>query len=147
MLKIALVVEQLRTPVGALSGALTEAGHEITVLHQGDDLTTALAACQPDVVHAHSWAVGNAALAEARKLDVPFVFTPHTLAGTPEPAVLRSADQVLATFKAQVPPLLAAGTPRQNISVVPYGVDVHHFTRTAIVRKDGWHTALSRWVT
>jgi glycosyltransferase involved in cell wall biosynthesis len=32
------------------------------------------------------------------------------------------------TFTAQVPMLLAAGVPRQNISVVPHGVDPGHFS-------------------
>ena len=153
MLKIAMLAEQhqLRAPAGmsriphliALSEALAAVGHEVTVLvrrtgpDEGmavpgvqvlryDDLTTALASCRPDVVHAHCWADGLAA--SARVLEVPFVVRPHGPTGAWEPAVLRSADQVLATFTAQVPLLLAAGVSRQKISVVPHGVDIDHFT-------------------
>lgn len=153
MLKIAMVAEyhQLRgvsrtPPVMALARALTDAGHEVMVLarrvgsgpvkesdagsfgvrwYRGD-LTAALKSCQPDIVHAHSATTGPAAA--ARALDVPFVLTTHASTSTPEPDVLRSADQVLATYSAQVPWLLAAGVLRQNISVVPYGVDIDHFT-------------------
>lgn len=146
MLKIALVAdpEQLRKPAGAsrtphlvaLSEALARAGHEVTVLvrrdgesrpagvrvlRYGDDLTAALTSCRPDVVHAH-WPAGG--LAVARALDVPFVSTVHA----PHAAAVAGADRVLATFSAQVPALLTAGVPRQDISVVPYGVDVDHFT-------------------
>jgi glycosyltransferase involved in cell wall biosynthesis len=155
MLKIVMVAErhQLRASAGtsrtphlvALSEALATAGHEVTMLVRRDrpgeeiaaprvrmlrceDLTAALASCRPDVVHAHCSAVGPAAFAGARALDVPFVFSTHDSTNPHEPAVLRSADQVLATFTAQVPMLLAAGVPRQNISVVPYGVDIDHFT-------------------
>jgi D-inositol-3-phosphate glycosyltransferase len=155
MLKIVMVAErhQLRVPAGtsrtphlvALSEALATAGHEVTVLVRRDrpgeelvaprvrmlrckDLPAALASCRPDVVHAHCLAVGPAAFAGARALDVPFVFSPHDSTDPHELAVLQSADQVLATFTAQVPMLLAAGVPRQNISVVPYGVDIDHFT-------------------
>jgi glycosyltransferase involved in cell wall biosynthesis len=155
MLKIALVVEhdQLRKPAGAmrtphlvaLSEALARAGHEVTVLVQrgeesrpveeagvrvlryGHDLTAALRSCRPDVVHAHCGAEGLAASAVARALDVPFVFTLHASTAAPAAAALSGADRVLATFSAQVPSLLAAGVRRQDISVVPYGVDVDHF--------------------
>lgn len=152
MLKIALVVEhdQLRQPAGAsripplvaLAEALAHAGHEVTVLvrregdarsgeeagvlvrRYGDDLAAALTSCRPDVVHAHCRAEGLAASAVARALDVPFVSTVHA----PHPDAVAGADRVLATFSAQVPALLTAGVPRQDISVVPYGVDVDHFT-------------------
>jgi glycosyltransferase involved in cell wall biosynthesis len=149
MLKIAMVAEHDQlwkrggvSPVVALAEALTDAGHEVTVLARRDgsgpaeepggfpvrwyrdDLTAALRSCRPDLVHAHSAAAAPAA--GARALDVPFVLTPH--AGVQGSDVLRSAGQVLATYSAQVPRLLAAGVLRQNISVVPYGVDIDHFT-------------------
>lgn len=150
MLRIAMVAEhdQLRgvSTLMALVEALAETGHEVTVLarrvgtgpveesgpggsrvlRHGDDLTAALRSCQPDIVHAHGGA--TAPSAAARALDVPFVLTPHTSTAVREPEVLRSADQVLATYSAQVPRLLAAGVLRHNLSVVPYGVDVDHFT-------------------
>jgi D-inositol-3-phosphate glycosyltransferase len=153
MLRIAMVAEhdQLREvprtpPVIALAEALTDAGHEVTVLARRvgsrpveesdagsslvrwyrDDLTAALRSCRPDIVHAHS--ASPRPSAGARALGVPFVLTTHASTSTPEPDVLRNADQVLATYTAQVPWLLAAGVLRQNISVVPYGVDIDHFT-------------------
>jgi len=154
MLKIAMVAErgQLRTTSGAertphlvaLCEALAGAGHDVTVfvrrddgldgvpgrfrvLPYGSDLAGALATCRPDIVHGHSWTEGLAASAGARAADVPFVFTPH-LSNRERDTVLRRADHVLATYSAQVPALLATGLSREDISVVPYGVDVDHFT-------------------
>jgi D-inositol-3-phosphate glycosyltransferase len=133
LLKIAMVAERgqlrgtARTPhVVALSEALTRAGHEVTVLPRGGagDLTAAVRACRPDVVHAHCRS--DHAAAVARALDVPFVFSPH--ADLQDPAVPLRADHVLVTFTRQRQRLIAAGVPRQHTSVVPYGVDIDHFT-------------------
>lgn len=111
MLKIAMVADQERTPhVVALSEALTNAGHEVTTFHAGS---------RPDVIHTHRWS--DEALAAARRLDVPLVVT--TRADRRE----READHVIATYSGQRQLLVAAGVPRENISVVPYGVDLDHF--------------------
>jgi glycosyltransferase involved in cell wall biosynthesis len=153
MLKIAMITEHdqlrgvTRTPTFvALAGALADIGQEVTVLARRvgsepvqeldargfrvrwyrDDLTAVLRSCRPDIVHAHS--VISAPAAGAHTLDVPFVLTPHASISTRESDLLRSADHVLATYSAQVPRLLVAGVLRKNISVVPYGVDIDHFT-------------------
>jgi glycosyltransferase involved in cell wall biosynthesis len=127
MLKIAMVAEhaQLRgtAHVAALAEAMTRAGHEVTVLGGKDNLTAAVRACRPDVVHAHCRS--DDAMAAARALDVPFVFSLHADLREPVP---RRADHVLVTFTRQRQRLIAAGVPRQHTSVVPYGVDVDHFT-------------------
>jgi D-inositol-3-phosphate glycosyltransferase len=136
MLKIAMVAgpSQLRKPtatsrtqpVVALSAALVSAGHEVTAhAGQGTALTAAVRSCRPDIVHAHRWS--EDALLAARALDVPFVFSPHTFADGWERALPQGADHVLATFSAQRQRLVRAGVPRQNISVVPYGVDLGRF--------------------
>jgi D-inositol-3-phosphate glycosyltransferase len=157
VLKIAMVAERgqlrarpdaVRTPhLVALCEALAGAGHEVTVvvrrddgleedtarwpfavLRRDNDLAGALASCRPDIVHGHSWSDGVAAANGARALDVPFVFTPHAASPKYESAVLPRVDHVLAVYTAQLPWLLAAGVSRRDISVVPCGVDVAHFT-------------------
>jgi D-inositol-3-phosphate glycosyltransferase len=125
MLRIAMVADQLHDPaevsrtshVVALAEALTTAGHEVTVLDH--DVTAGLRACRPDVVHAYGR--HDEAQAVARVLDVPFVVRAHA-------AVPHDADHVLAAFSGQQKQLIAAGVPREDISVVPYGVDLDHYT-------------------
>lgn len=134
MLRIAMVAargqlrkptETSRTPhVVALSEALARAGHEVMAFTSDGDVTAAVRSSRPDVVHAHCWS--DEALAAARKLDVPFVFRTHELADIE--GALSDADHVLAAFSAQQQQLIAAGVARENISVVPYGVDLDHFT-------------------
>ncbi|WP_049573258.1 glycosyltransferase [Nonomuraea sp. SBT364] len=96
----------------------------------------------PDVVHAHFWMSGQAALQAAE--DVPVVQTFHALgtvkrrwqgAADTSPAhriatereIGRRADAVLATCRDEVLELRAMGVPEQRISVVPCGVDVDTF--------------------
>jgi glycosyltransferase involved in cell wall biosynthesis len=117
LLKIAMVADQLTPRVVALSDALTAAGHEVAVLAR----PAAVRAYRPDVVHAHRWS--DETLAAARALDVPLVVR----ARTSDHAALRDADHVLASFSGQRQQLVAAGVPRENISVVPYGVDLDNF--------------------
>lgn len=113
--------KQARPPqVAELSSALVSAGHEVATF-TGRNLA-ALRRFRPDVVHAHCSSAD--ALAATRKLDVPFVAG----ADVGEPALLRAADHVLATFTGQRERFLAAGVRREDISVVPYGVDLDHFT-------------------
>jgi glycosyltransferase involved in cell wall biosynthesis len=98
----------------------------------------------PDVVHAHFWMSGMAALAAAPRLGIPVVQTFHALgavkkryqglADTSPPQRLRiertigcSASAVLATCADEVRELTAMGVPRQRIRVVPCGVDTDHF--------------------
>ncbi|ROP66868.1 glycosyltransferase [Curtobacterium sp. PhB115] len=106
---------------------------------------------RPDVVHAHFWMSGHAALeavaqvqARTGGIRIPVVQTFHALgvvkrrhqgaADTSpaerewiEPAVGRSVDQVIATCSDEAFELKALGVPLHRISVVPCGVDVSLF--------------------
>jgi D-inositol-3-phosphate glycosyltransferase len=111
-------------------------------------------AAPPDVVHAHFWMSGKAALAGVRGLDVPVVQTYHALGTVKkrhqgaddtspperlaiEAAIGRACRRVLATCADEVAELVAMGVERERVSVVPCGVDPRHFapvgdpTRTA----------------
>jgi glycosyltransferase involved in cell wall biosynthesis len=112
---------------------------------------------RPDVVHAHFWMSGVAALAGVRGVDapleVPVVQTFHTLgaveqrhqgasASPPErlrmeSAVGRRVDRVLAACTDEVQELARMGVPRTSVSVVPCGVDIEHFTPTGPVAPRG----------
>ena len=153
----------LRTPhLMALAGALAGAGHDVTVYTRTGGtaraeeigsrgfrvvrlkgrfraaLTDALRATPPDVVHAHSGSVWQAAAAASRELGVPFVYGMHTVADDPaavrdhdpaaDLAAAYAADRVVVSFSGQVRKLVRDGVPREKIAVVPYGVDVDHFT-------------------
>ena len=99
---------------------------------------------RPDVVHAHFWMSGLAALAAARPLGLPVVQTFHALgsvkarhqgaADTSPPEriaaerqLARSVDLVLATCTDEVAELRALGTPPSHIRIVPCGVDTEMF--------------------
>lgn len=99
----------------------------------------------PDVVHAHFWLSGIAAVAGARGLGIPVVQTFHSLGvvrkryhgtkdGSPaqrirlERAVGRDVDSVVATCSDEVFELVRMGVSRRKITVVPGGVDCARFT-------------------
>ncbi|MFC5828544.1 glycosyltransferase [Nonomuraea insulae] len=100
------------------------------------------AARPPDIVHAHFWMSGQAALRAAGGL--PVVLTYHAL-GTvkrhwqgdadtspahrieTEREIGQRADAVLATCGDEVRELCAMGVPEQRIAVVPCGVDLSAF--------------------
>ncbi|RCG30255.1 glycosyltransferase family 1 protein [Sphaerisporangium album] len=99
---------------------------------------------RPDVVHAHFWMSGMAALAAAADLGVPVVQTFHALgsvkrrwqgsADTSPPARLaierdigRRAAAVIATCSDEVKELAAMDVPVARVSVVPCGVDLGLF--------------------
>lgn len=106
-------------------------------------------AAPPDLVHAHFWMSGVAALEAARRFEapgypVPVVQTFHALGtvkkrhqGTDdtsppqrawlEPSVGRNADRVIATCSDEVFELKAMGVPGARISVAPCGVDLDLF--------------------
>ena len=110
---------------------------------------------RPDVVHGHFWMSGHAALEAVQQVQartggvrIPVVQTFHALgvvkrrhqgdADTSpaerewiEPAVGRTADQVVATCSDEAFELKALGVPLHRISVVPCGVD------TSLFRPDG----------
>lgn len=95
----------------------------------------------PDVVHAHHWLSGLAALSATKGLDVPVVHSFHGLAslrarteGKASPALLRmeralgrGVDKVIATTEAESTELTRLGVARPRISAVPSGVDREKF--------------------
>jgi glycosyltransferase involved in cell wall biosynthesis len=107
-----------------------------------DRLADRWAVRRPDIVHAHFWMSGQAALQAAE--DVPVVQTFHAL-GTvkqrwqgpadtsprhrlaTERAIGARADAVIATCGDEVNELCAMGVPEQRIAIVPCGVDLTEF--------------------
>jgi D-inositol-3-phosphate glycosyltransferase len=98
----------------------------------------------PDVVHAHFWMSGLAALAAARPLGLPVVQTFHALGvvkrrhqgakDTSPPSRLRDeqmlareADRIVATCSDEVFELVRMGADLHRITVVPCGVDLGLF--------------------
>ncbi len=111
---------------------------------------------RPDVVHAHFWMSGYAALSAARPLGIPVVMTFHALGVVKrrhqrerdtspperlavEEQLVRECDRVVATCSDEVFELLRLGGDRRRISVVPCGVDLATFTPRgrALAREDG----------
>lgn len=86
----------------------------------------------PDVIHAHSWTGGLAAMTGARGLGVPVTQTLYTC-GTAhlklERALGRRAAAVIAGSGDEESQLIRLGVPRDHIAIVPYGVDVERFHR------------------
>jgi D-inositol-3-phosphate glycosyltransferase len=114
---------------------------------------------RPDVIDAHFWTSGMAALAGARGLDVPVAQTFTSLRATEErngaaepggaparwrlePAVARTADLLLATSTQEASDLARFGAPRARIRVVPCGVDTDEFTPEGPVAERGSRTRL-----
>lgn len=109
-----------------------------------DRMERLLSRQRPDVVHAHDWPGGLAALACAKRLGIPVVQSFGSLAATErrlrlpgcgtgararvEAAVARSASAVLASSAAEAADLTRLGVPRRSISIVPIGVDTDRFT-------------------
>jgi len=110
-------------------------------------LRTAWAEDRPDVVHAHFWMSGLAALAAAAPLGIPVVHTYHALgivkrrhqgdADTSPPGRIAAeaviadrVDRIVATCTDEVFELVRMGADGQVIRVVPCGVDVARFTPT-----------------
>jgi D-inositol-3-phosphate glycosyltransferase len=99
----------------------------------------------PDVVHAHFWMSGRAALAAGHPLGLPVVQTFHALGVVKrrhqgvkdtsppervavEQAVIRQADAIVATCSDEVFELVRLGADLHRITVVPCGVDLDRFT-------------------
>jgi glycosyltransferase involved in cell wall biosynthesis len=110
----------------------------------GSELAARFAADPPDLVHAHFWMSGLAALSATRDLDVPVVQTFHALGVTKrrfqgrqdtsppvrirmERALARDVDRVIATSTDEATELARLGAARSRITVVPSGVDVDQF--------------------
>ncbi|WP_337062901.1 glycosyltransferase [Kineococcus sp. G2] len=118
-----------------------------------DVLRAEFAQRRPDVVHAHFWMSGTAALSAAREHGVPVVQTFHALgsvkrryqgsADTSPPERLdaerrlaRDVDLVIATCRDEVAELRAAGASPRRVQVVPCGVDTARFADPGEVPAD-----------
>ncbi|MEU7478254.1 glycosyltransferase [Lentzea sp. NPDC042327] len=115
--------------------------------HAGDFvefLERAWTSQRPDVVHAHGWQSGIAAVLSARRSLVPVVQTYHSLGPaqpqdrcatdrdstkrrTVERLVGHEATRVVATSSAEARAVLGMGVDRSKLVVVPTGVDLDLF--------------------
>ena len=101
----------------------------------------------PDVVHAHFWMSGLAALKAGRARGVPVVQTFHALGSVKrrfqgdadtspaerialERRIAREVDLVIATCADEVAELQHMECSTEHVRVVPCGVDTAHFTPT-----------------
>jgi glycosyltransferase involved in cell wall biosynthesis/phosphoheptose isomerase len=108
------------------------------------DLVRAWSADTPDVVHAHFWMSGHAALLAAREVPLPVIQTFHALGVVKrryqgdkdtspderfgiERDLVRRADEIVATCTDEVFELLRLGASRHRLTVVPCGVDLGLF--------------------
>jgi glycosyltransferase involved in cell wall biosynthesis len=106
----------------------------------GDRLRRSWELDRPDVVHSHFWMSGRAALAAARRLNVPVVHTFHALGVVKkrnqgdkdtsppqrlpaEDKIIKRCDRILATCSDELFELVRLGADRRKISVIPCGVD------------------------
>ncbi|GAA3084992.1 glycosyltransferase [Streptosporangium carneum] len=101
----------------------------------GDQLMRRWGQDRPDIIHAHSWTGGLAAIAGANGLDVPFTQT-FSSENTRDArkvrvqrAIGRRASAVIAGCGDEESTLIRLGVPRRNISVIPCGIDVERFRR------------------
>ncbi|KJK48240.1 hypothetical protein UK23_17645 [Lentzea aerocolonigenes] len=121
--------------VHAPAGPAHELGQDDVVPHLGEFarfLTARWAAEAPDVIHAHHWTSGLAAVLGARRTGIPIVQSYHGLEGGEsagiERLVGREAAAVIATSGHEANSLARLGVRRSAISVVPWGVDTRMFT-------------------
>jgi glycosyltransferase involved in cell wall biosynthesis len=110
-----------------------------------DELDRSWSMRPPDVVHAHLWTCGFAALAALRDIaaldTLPVVLTFHSLESpngrTPsarsrwlrlKAAVARGVDRVAASSRRELADLVLLGVRRRRVEVIPNGVDTDLFT-------------------
>lgn len=110
----------------------------------GRELAERLAEQRPDVVHAHFWMSGIAALAATPDTGVPVVQTYHALGTVKrrhqglvdtspheriehERTIARTCARVLASSREERAELIRLGAPVPNVDVVPSGVDLTRF--------------------
>ncbi|MFI7441912.1 glycosyltransferase [Nonomuraea indica] len=87
---------------------------------------------RPDVIHAYSWTGGLAAVAGAKDMNVPVTQTFTTVDTAHmklERALGRRANAVIAGSNDEGSTLIRLGVPRNNIAIVPPGVDTERFHR------------------
>ncbi len=109
------------------------------------DLHRQWSARRPDVVHAHFWMSGYAAVRAAEPLGIPVAMTFHALGivkqrhqrerdTSPverlaiETDLLHTVDRIVATCSDELFELLRLGGDRRSISIVPCGVDPDVFS-------------------
>ncbi len=109
------------------------------------ELSARWADWRPDIVHAHFWMSGKASLDAAAPMSIPVVQTFHALGiekrrhqgnkdTSPQGRLLEeeriatSASHIVATATAEAFELVRMGSNRNNITVVPCGVDLSHFS-------------------
>jgi glycosyltransferase involved in cell wall biosynthesis/phosphoheptose isomerase len=116
---------------------------------------------RPDVVHAHFWMSGHAALAAVAALGLPVVQTFHALGTVKrryqggmdtspprririESEIARRAERILATCSDEVFELMRMGAHSERLTVVPCGVDLGLFSPEGPVaaRSGGWRRLL-----
>lgn len=152
-MRIAMVDAGARSKhVAELAAAQRQLGHHVVVHAQpgksdmGDfakALYTEWQSDPPDVVHAHYWTSGLAAVLGARRGRMPLVQTYHALglveqqyvdnSGMDERINIerllgREVARVAASSSAEVFELVRMGLPRSVIAVVPWGVDAEAFS-------------------
>ncbi|MCP3804395.1 glycosyltransferase [Allokutzneria sp. A3M-2-11 16] len=132
-MRIALVsAEHPRHPhADELPRRLIALGHRVTRLgHSG--LGRELATDPPDVVHAHSWLSGLAALSAAQHTDIPVVQTCDGLDASEHRLVKRvvgrTAARIVVACQDDAAELVSSGVRRSRIAVVPVGVDTKVFS-------------------
>uniref|UniRef100_UPI0039BF26F9 glycosyltransferase n=1 Tax=Lentzea alba TaxID=2714351 RepID=UPI0039BF26F9 len=130
------------------AGPAVKLGSEEVLAHTGEFvgfLKLAWKARRPDVVHAHGWLSGIAALLGARSSQVPVVQTFHAV-GTVAPQHQRAQNpaltkrlaverlvghevaRIVAICSAEARAVLGMGVDRSKLVVVPRGVDLDLFT-------------------
>jgi glycosyltransferase involved in cell wall biosynthesis len=110
----------------------------------GDRLAAAWEDARPDLVHAHFWMSGLAALRATRGTGVPVAQTFHALGSVKrrqqgladtsprnrvalERRLCRQVDHVIATCSDEVAELKALGLPPGRATIIPCGVDTEEF--------------------
>lgn len=148
--------DSVQAHVHDLAEALSARGHDVAVEELRHDpvekmgravrdLEKAWSAAPPNLVHAHLWSAGLAALATMHQSPelgrFPLVQTFHAL-DLPgdgasarahewrrlEAAVARGADKIAASSRRQASDLVTLGARRKDIEVIPHGVDTELFT-------------------
>ena len=109
-----------------------------------DDLVAQWARQRPDVVHAHFWMSGIAAVLAGDRTGVPVALTYHALGaekrrhqGTEDTSppgriaverwLAANADHVVSTTRQEARTVVAMGAGRDAVTVVPCGVDLDRF--------------------
>ncbi|WP_086830066.1 glycosyltransferase [Allokutzneria sp. NRRL B-24872] len=132
-MRIALVsAEPARHPhTDELPQRLSALGHTVT-RHGHMGLGRDLTADPPDVVHAHSWLSGLAALAAVQHTTIPVLLTCDGLDATEHRLAKRvvggTASRIVVSCQDDAADLVVAGVPRSRISVVPAGVNTTVFS-------------------